>query len=1119
MLRVIVLKRDTTSICALCQHRLSLRLTTPRKRRQFSSTRKLGDNDGWGSWGSSAKPAAPSNQGDFLSQHEALARQRLLERQQANQVSKPPIPKSDDNGLQARYVWDAGKQREVEESLRRDGVTFQRDATPSRRRDPADGAADLQPRLSTDGARSMLDRTYRGQQNDSQGLNPPRRSLLGDMRNDTPPTNLRRSDNAFRPSDNTLRQSNNALRPSDNGFRSSRGRDMFSRELPDRSNTSPTQQNSAIKPGDTFGSQFDFRRTDRNREPTPPFTLKDNSVSSPPSKSDSDWGLLARKKPPGVSNSDEFWGALNNNANGFAKAESQRQDTPARPTEHSGAKDPWSTVDQKIRGERRRSAFNASDDWGKEFDNREFQRTRQPSTAEGFDRPAQASYGWGNGFDNDDFRRKTQPLTEEDPSRPVQASSRVVQEIPGQDAQKRVKGRDRERGRNKRAERSEAGERGGGSRGKRSRPGSRSEEDEEEGFDYDKYEEKRRLKAQRKAEQEAFGAIPIRLPELIGIPALAKALKVEENKFLGQLSELGFEDVTLDSLMAGETAALVAQEYGFEPIVESGDHDLKPRPPPEDPSILPPRPPVVTIMGHVDHGKTTLLDYLRKSSIAAQEHGGITQRIGAFSVKMSSGKTITFLDTPGHAAFLAMRQRGAQATDIVILVVAADDSVKPQTIEAIKHARAAKVPIIVAINKIDKDGARIDQVKSDLSNEGVEIEDFGGDVQVVCVSGKTGQGMDDLEENILTLSEILDHRAEVDGPAEGWILESSLKPIGKAATVLVKRGTLRLGDFIAADLTWAKIRHLRNEAGVEIDEAPPGTPVEILGWKDLPGAGDRIIQAPDESRAKLAVEYREGLRDREKDAAAQVVISEARLALQEKRAREKAAAKAEKVGAAAAAAEPLVEEENGTKLVNLVVKGDLHGSVEAVCAAILELGNHEVRPRILRSVTGPISEFDVEHAATTSSIIVNFATTIPGYVKHKAEEQGVRILDHTVIYHLVDDIKATLSSYLAPELSSRVLGEAEVLQIFPINIKGRKYKNIAGCRVRNGLVARTGKYRIFRGGEKIFDGKIETLKHLKKDVTEVHKGTECGIGFEEFQDFSVGDRIQAYEEIKTERSL
>ncbi|KAI1346727.1 initiation factor 2 [Xylaria sp. FL0043] len=652
--------------------------------------------------------------------------------------------------------------------------------------------------------------------------------------------------------------------------------------------------------------------------------------------------------------------------------------------------------------------------------------------------------------------------------------------------------------------------------GRRSQQASRFEDDDG-ADDYDEYQEKRRQKELRKAQREAERTepIPIILPELISITALANALKIKPDDFLVQLGELGFEGVTLDSLMAGETAALVAQEYGYEPTVDAGDgQDLKPRPPPEDPSVLPSRPPVVTIMGHVDHGKTTILDYLRQSSVAAQEHGGITQHIGAFSVKLSSGKPITFLDTPGHAAFLTMRQRGANVTDIVVLVVAADDSVKPQTLEALKHARAAKVPIIVAINKIDKDGARIDAVKSDLAKAGLEIEDYGGDVQVVCVSGKTGQGMEDLEENILTLSEILDHRAELDGPAEGWVLESSLKPTGKVATVLVKRGTLRPGDYIAAGLTWAKIRQLRNEAGVDVAEAPPGTPVEILGWKDLPAAGDQVIQSPDEDRAKTAVSYREGLREREKDAAEYEVIAEARKALQEKREREKAASEG-----GTSVQEVLPDEENGTKIVNFVVKGDVHGSVEAVCAAIQEIGSHEVRPRVLRSATGPITESDVDHAATSKSVLVNFATTTPGYIRRMAEEQGVRILEHTIIYHLVDDVKAKLSEYLNPEVSIRVLGEAEILQVFPINMWKRVYKNIAGCRVRNGVVGKNNLYRILRRGEVIFHGKLETLKHVKKDVMEMRKGTECGMGFEEFQDLQVGDQIQAYEEVRTARTF
>jgi len=682
---------------------------------------------------------------------------------------------------------------------------------------------------------------------------------------------------------------------------------------------------------------------------------------------------------------------------------------------------------------------------------------------------------------------------------------------------------------------------GKGGRGASSRYEEEDEMDEDEINAYEAYLEKQRLKAERKAAKEAerTGPIPIKLPELITISALASALKIEVPLFLSQLAELGFENITQDSIMAGETAALVAQEYGYEPSVDIGiERDLKPRPPAEDPSLLPQRPPVVTIMGHVDHGKTTLLDFLRKSSVAAQEHGGITQHIGAFSVKMSTGKQITFLDTPGHAAFLTMRQRGANVTDIVVLVVAADDSVKPQTLEALKHARSAKVPIIVAINKVDKDTARVEQVKNDLARNGVELEDFGGDVQVVCVSGKTGLGMDELEENIVTLAEILDMRAEDDGPAEGWILESSLKASGKVATVLVRRGTMRPGDIITAGTTFAKIRHLRNEAGVNVTEAGPGTAIEIYGWRELPAAGDEVIQASDESRARTAIEYREGLREQEQAATDHAAISEVRNVQDEQRRRAMQTARAEvrdmnrgkfvarkaaflrEAKLAADEASRAAEGEgDGPRLINFAVKADVHGSVEAVCSSIQEIGNNEVTPRILRSGAGPITEFDVEHAAMSGSVIINFATTTPSNVKRLADEQGVKIIDHTIIYHLIDDVKATLSSFLTPDVASKVLGEAEVQQVFQYNTKGRAFKNIAGCRVRNGVVAAGSMYRIFRGGEKIFEGKLETLKHHKKDVTEMRKGTECGMGFEEFQDIQAGDQIQAYEEIRTARKL
>lgn len=605
----------------------------------------------------------------------------------------------------------------------------------------------------------------------------------------------------------------------------------------------------------------------------------------------------------------------------------------------------------------------------------------------------------------------------------------------------------------------------------------RREYEEDDEYDDEYYEKRRRRKekAERERQRQAAlaeaeaeaGPTPIFLPEFISVSNLAVALGQKIDAFLLQLEEFGFEDISKDHILTGETAALVAQEYGFEPTVDTGEEeDLKPRPPPEDPSSLPLRPPVVTIMGHVDHGKTTLLDFLRKSSIVAQEHGGITQHIGAFSVSLSSGKQITFLDTPGHAAFLSMRQRGANVTDIVILVVAADDSVMPQTLEALKHARAAKVPIIVAINKIDKPEANIDRVKSDLATHGVEIEDYGGDVQVVCVSGKTGQGMQDLEENILLLSEMLDIRAETDGMAEGWVLESTIKPIGRVATVLVKRGTLRRGDFIVAGCVHAKVRALRNEAGVEVAEAPPGTAVEVLGWKEPPVAGDMVLQAPDESAAKAAVHYRQELKERG-EAISQMAQQEQ---VRRERERERAAAEA---AADESGTAPSDAEAAGTQQqfeFNFIVKGDVHGSVEAVSAAILEQGNNEIRTRVLLAAPGHITESDVEHAAVSGAMLVNFNNTIPGHIKRLAGDAKVRIIDHNVIYHLIEDVRDRMADALPPVVVRKVIGEADVLQVFPINIRGRVYKNIAGCSVTNGRVLKGAKARVLRGGETVFDG-------------------------------------------------
>ncbi|KAH7395588.1 hypothetical protein BKA64DRAFT_674036 [Cadophora sp. MPI-SDFR-AT-0126] len=728
------------------------------------------------------------------------------------------------------------------------------------------------------------------------------------------------------------------------------------------------------------------------------------------------------------------------------------------------------------------------------------------------------------------------PIVEQDTSRGFETNSRPVEKtveekgIAEEEEESRRSGKEKKRkmrGRQAQEPSYEAVPKGKGRDKAKRREQFANYDDEEADLDaaLARAEEKARRKREKAEKRAAKAAAPtpILLPEYISVSNLAVALKVRFEEFVYKMQELGFEETGHDHILNAENAGLIAQEYNYEPIIDRGEsEDLRAREPAADPSSLPQRPPVVTIMGHVDHGKTTLLDYLRKSSVAATEHGGITQHIGAFSVPMPSGKVITFLDTPGHAAFLSMRQRGANVTDIVILVVAADDSVKPQTIEAINHAKAAKVPMIVAINKIDKEDSNIDRVKQDLARHGVDVEDFGGDTQVVCVSGKTGQGMGELEEAAVTLSEILDMRAETDGQAEGWVLEASIKSMGKVATVLVRRGTMRPGDFIVAGKTWARIRCLRNEAGVEIEEAGPGMPVQIDGWREQPLAGDEVLQASDESRAKSVVEYRLEKEERDKMAEDMEAINENRKAEQEKREREKAAAAALEAVKEADTVHPetgKVAKATGPKDVYFIIKGDVSGSVEAVIDSISALGNKEVQPHILRSGVGQLSEFDVEHAAGAKGHLINFNTPIEPNIARLAEQAKVSIIDHNIIYRLVDDVKAELSKHLPPLVTQRVLGEAEIAHIFEINVKGRQHKAVAGCKVRNGTIAKNAKVRVMRKGEKVFDGTLASLKNVKKDIQEMKKGGECGMGFNDWFDFHVGDQVQSYEEKEEKRYL
>lgn len=598
------------------------------------------------------------------------------------------------------------------------------------------------------------------------------------------------------------------------------------------------------------------------------------------------------------------------------------------------------------------------------------------------------------------------------------------------------------------------------------------DEDDNVGRRQERAEQRKKAK---QAQKMKAAPAPVYLPEFISVLNLSGLLRIRVEDFLKKMQELGFDDLKNDHVLDAETAGLIAAEFNFEPIVErQEDVDLIPRPPAEDKASLPARPPVVTIMGHVDHGKTTLLDYLRESSVAASEHGGITQHIGAFSVPMPGGRLVTFLDTPGHEAFLSMRQRGATVTDIVILVVAADDSVKPQTIEAINHAQKAKVPMIVAINKVDKEDSNIDLVKQDLARYNVEIEDFGGDTQVVPVSGKTGQGVKELEDAAVALADILDMRAETDGAAEGWVLEATTKKAGRVATVLVRRGTLRPGDIIVAGTSWARVRSLRNEAGVMVPSAGPGTPVEVDGWREQPSAGDEMLQAPNEEKAKAALEYRSRALERKQMATDMAAVNEARRLEQEKR------DQLEKAAKLAAAGEEAVEEAEKTDAtpsfqeVFLIVKADVSGSLEAVSDAVSALGNSEVRATILRSGVGPIMEFDIEHAAVAKGHIINFNTNIEGGMRRLAEEKGVGIVDQSIIYRLVDDVKTLLGDRLPDLVTQKVLGEAEIAQLFEINLKGRTMLPVAGCRIRNGVISRGARVRVMRDGKKAYDGSLLT---------------------------------------------
>lgn len=577
---------------------------------------------------------------------------------------------------------------------------------------------------------------------------------------------------------------------------------------------------------------------------------------------------------------------------------------------------------------------------------------------------------------------------------------------------------------------------------------------------------------------------PVSIPAQIVVKDLAALLHTTPNELIRGLIKHGIF-ANINQTVEYDQAASVAQELGFEPSQSaatavqaepklSANEMMMATRDQDDMVVIPP---VVTIMGHVDHGKTSLLDTIRKTKVAAGEAGGITQHIGAYQVEVN-GKKITFLDTPGHEAFTAMRARGAQVTHIVIIVIAADDGVMPQTREAIAHAQAAKVPIIIALNKIDKDNANPEYVKQQLADMGILIEEYGGDVVCVPVSARKGIGIDDLLDYILLVAEVQDIKANPNRLATGVIVEARLeKSIGPIATVLVQQGTLKMGDNIVVGELAGKVRAMFNDRGKRIQKAPPSTPVSIMGLPEVPQAGDHLEAVADERTAKQhALEEAEKRRD--ESGSGQVSLDTLYAQMQEGKVKE----------------------------LNLVLKCDVQGSAEAIKNALTRLGEENIKVRLIHEGIGNISETDVHLAAASGAIIINFNVKVDGAAQREAQREGVDIRFYNVIYKLTDDIQAALVGMLEPTLREVIEGHAEVIQIF----KAGKNTVIAGCRITDGKIPRSAQIRIMRKNEKVFEGKVASLRRGKDDVREVASGYECGIVLEDFIAFEMGDILEAF---------
>jgi translation initiation factor IF-2 len=539
-----------------------------------------------------------------------------------------------------------------------------------------------------------------------------------------------------------------------------------------------------------------------------------------------------------------------------------------------------------------------------------------------------------------------------------------------------------------------------------------------------------------------------------------------------------------------DTATLVVEELGHRVVLKSAEEveERLEETRTSQEGTPEPRAPVVTVMGHVDHGKTSLLDYIRESRVASGEAGGITQHIGAYHVKTGKGM-ITFLDTPGHAAFTAMRARGAKSTDIVILVVAADDGVMPQTEEAVQHARAAGVPIVVAVNKMDKEGADPERVKTELAAKEVIPEDWGGDTQFIPVSAHTGEGVDDLLESLLLQSELLELTAPADVPASGIVIESRLdKGRGAVASLLIQQGTLKQGDIVLAGLQYGRVRAMLDENGQQIQEAGPSIPVEVLGLDGTPDAGDPMVAVESEKKAREVADFR------------QEKMRSSKLARQQ-------AAKLDNMFETMTA--------GSVETLNLIIKADVRGSFEALQGALADLGNEEVKVNIVSGGVGGISETDISLAMTSSAIIIGFNTRADSKARATAENEGVEIRYYNVIYDLIDDVRAALSGMLSPEMREEIVGIAEVRDTF----RSPKFGQVAGCMVIEGTIYRSKPIRVLRDNVVIYEGELESLRRFKDDANEVRNGTECGIGVKNYTDVKVGDLIEVFDVNEIARSL